>query len=69
MYIYIYIYTYTYTGFYLLGDGRSPPNSQKFAYSPPPKVTPSLTKQEFSSYNVIKTAFLAVFNTPVPFLF
>ena len=63
-------------------------NSQRFAYSPPPrKITPPLvdslstklfpaatkshtpTKQQFSSYNPIKTAFLAVVIAPAPFLF
>ena len=33
-------------------------------YSPPPP-----NKQQFSSYNPIKTAFLAVFIVPAPFLF
>ena len=64
-------------------------NSQRFAYSPPPrKITPppvdslstkflfsaatkshTPTKQQFSSYNPIKTAFLAVVIAPAPFLF
>ena len=36
-------------------------------YPPPPPPTP--TKQQFSSYNPIKTAFLAVVITLAPFLF
>ena len=64
-------------------------NSQRFAYSPPPrKITPppvdslstkflcsaattshTPTKQQFSSYNPIKTAFLDVVIAPAPFLF
>ena len=35
---------------------------------PLPKVNP-LTKQQFSSYNPIKTVFLAVVTAPAPFLF
>ena len=35
---------------------------------PPSNVNPS-TKQQFSSYNPIKTAFLAVVIVPAPFLF
>ena len=45
---------------------KSPTN--KFL-SPPPKVNSPPTKQQFSSYNPIKTAFLAVVIAPAPFLF
>ena len=46
-------------GFSLLGDGGSPPTT---------KVNPPLrpTKQQFSSYNPIKTAFLAVLIATAP---
>ena len=64
-------------------------NSQRFAYSPPPRkitlppvdslstkflcsaatTSHTPTKQQFSSYNPIKTAFLDVVIAPAPFLF
>ena len=60
----IYIYNWG------MGEGESPPStSQKFANSPHQKSTPAPTKQQFSSHNPIKTAFLAVVNAPAPFLF
>ena len=77
IYIYIYIYIRVFpTG----GNGGKvlppppaknlliPPHLEKFPHSrltPPPKTT----KQQFSSYNPIKTAFLAVVNALAPFLF
>ena len=55
--------------------GVAPPPSEN-CLSPPPRKTPPTkflfpppTKQQFSSYNPIKTAFLAVFIVPAPFLF
>ena len=57
MYIYIYIHIH---GF--------PPTSQKYAHSPHQKSLPP-TKQQFPSYNPIKTAFLAVVNALAPCLF
>ena len=65
-----------------MGEGASPFTSQKFAHSSPPrKIPPSTlplpppnfysptTKQRFSSYNPIKTAFLGEVIAPAPFLF
>ena len=53
-----------------MGEWEFPPTSQKFANSLHQKSTPSPPpKQQFSSYNPIKTAFLAVVNHPAPFLF
>ena len=67
------------SGFSLLGEwGGVPSTSPKFAhpptplprqiYIPQPKVNPPI-KQQLSSYNPIKTAFLAVVIAPAPFLF
>ena len=53
-------------GFSLLGGGMGDPVHQLKIYSfPPPKVNLPL-KQQFSSYNPIKTAFLAVVIAPAP---
>ena len=41
-------------------------DTQGFPFLFPP---PQVTKQQFSSYNPIKTAFLTVVNVPAPFLF
>ena len=62
IYIYIYIHTYIWKKetLYPISTGFS-----QIFISPPP--TP--TKQQFSSYNPIKTAFLAVVITLAPFLF
>ena len=67
-FLYIYICPYTYTRFCRLGDGWSPPTSQLFAHFPHQESIPPTT-QQFSSYNPIKTEFLAVVNAPAPFLF
>ena len=73
------------SGFSLLGEwGESPPPAQNLLIPPPkkqpptplprqiyipqPKVNPPI-KQQLSSYNPIKTAFLAVVIAPAPFLF
>ena len=58
-------------------EEKSPPNRlppHQIIISPPPHPTPPqsqfpTTKQQFSSYNSIKTAFLAVVIAPAPFLF
>ena len=51
--------------------GVSPPTSRKFAHSPPVdfphKKSIPPTKQQFPSYNPIKTAFLAVVIASIPF--
>ena len=58
----------------------SPPNLEKFLPSRLPPlpplpphyqifIPPTITKQQFSSYNLIKTAFLAVVIALAPFLF
>ena len=68
-YIYIQIHIH---GFPYWGIGASPPTLvKKFCHSPHQKSTPNSPppKQQFSSYNPIKTAFLAVVNAPAPFLF
>ena len=65
------------TGLSLLGGwGESPLHHPKIAYPlhlekplQPNFYSPPPTKQQFSSYNPIKTAFLAVFIVPAPFLF
>ena len=46
----------------------NPPSNQILS-PPPPKVNFSPTKQQFSSYNPIKTVFLAAAIAPTPFLF
>ena len=62
-------------------EERVPPTSQKFGHFPQlekfsssrlhasPQPPPRLTKQQFSSYNPIKTALLAVVIALAPFLF
>ena len=68
------------TVFSLLGDGGRrgvPPPVENLLIQPhlenfPPtksQFPPCPTKQQFSSYNLIKTAFLAVAIAPAPFLF
>ena len=65
-----------------MGEGASPSTSVKFAHSPhleksppstlplpQPNFYPPATKQWFSSYNPIKTAFLGEVIAPAPFLF
>ena len=51
---------------------RTIPHTKFLPYPPPlppPKVNSSPTKQQLSSYNPTKTAFLAVVIVPAPFLF
>ena len=67
------------TGFSLLGGmGESPQLCKSLRIPPPRKIPhpptyhifiPPPTKQQFSSYNPIKTAFLAVAIAPAPSLF
>ena len=77
------MYIYIYRAFSTGGNGgRVPPTSQKFTHSPPhlekfppsrllrtKYLSPPTTKQQFSSYNSIKTAFLAAVIAVAPFLF
>ena len=46
-----------------------PPPTTKFLFPPTKSQFPHPTKQQFSSYNTIKTAFLAVVVALAPFLF
>ena len=64
IYINIHIQGFPYWGM----EHESHPHQSKICSFPPPKVIPP-TKQQFSSYNSIKTGFLAVVNAPAPFLF
>ena len=82
-YIHVYIYIYICTGYFLLARMRreSPPPAKNLVISPQlekfsssrlhafPQPPPRLTKQQFSSYNPIKTALLAVVIALAPFLF
>ena len=63
-----------------LGGGGSPPTIRQFAHPPLPRKIPptnfysrphppSPPKQQFSSYNSIKTTFTVVAIVPAPFLF
>ena len=76
------MYVCIYTGFFPLGgwgESLPPTNLEKsppsrlphlppIFYHPPPPPAPA-TKQQFSSYKPIKTAFLAVVIALAPFLF
>ena len=78
----MYIYIYICTGFFLLAgmERESPPPAKNLLISPKleifsssrlhaPPPPPPLTKQQFSSYNPIKTAFLAVVIALAPSIF
>ena len=51
------------------GNGGESPATSQNSPLPTKFLSPTTSKQQFSSYNTIKTAFLAVVIAPVPFLF
>ena len=83
IYIYIYIHTQGFSHWGNRGRVPPPPTNLNFAHRPnlenfPPKIllplppniySPATIMQQFSSYNPIKRAFLAVVIAIAPFLF
>ena len=81
--MFIHTYIYIYIVFPTGGNGGSPPTSLKFAHPPnlekflpsrlPPShqifIPPPTTKQQLSSYNLIKAAFLAAVIALASFFF